>query len=118
MVFQRLFPVPDGTLYSYNLTSNFLVLDIQVFLLLLYGTENPPHGTNDTPYTHFLASASTSSVAFWLIIIVGTTGNAPGTTGSADPSTTLSPSTPRTRNLLSSTAIGFLSPPIAQLDVA
>lgn len=117
MVFQRLFPVPDGTLYSYNLISNFLVLDIQVFLLL-YGPENPPDVTNDTPYTRFLASASTSSVAFWLIIIVGTTGNAPGTTGSADPSTTLSPSTPRTRNLLSSTAIGFLSPPIAQLDVA
>src|SRR4051812_13724961 len=72
------------------------------------------------PFHHhiFLASAKISSVAFSLNIIVGRTGNAPGTTGKLLASTTRRPFTPRTLNFASNTAILSLSAPIAQVDVA
>jgi len=70
------------------------------------------------PQACFLASAKISSVAFWLNIIVGRTGNAPGTTGKELASTTRRPSTPLTRNLESRTASLSLSAPMAQLEEA
>jgi hypothetical protein len=63
-------------------------------------------------------SASMSSVAFSLNIIVGSTGNPPGTLGKALASTTLNPCTPLTLNLLSSTAYLSPSAPILQLLLA
>lgn len=63
-------------------------------------------------------SARISSTAFAEIMYVGNTGNAPGTTGNTEASTTLSLFTPRTRNLLSNTAIGSSSEPIAHVDAA
>jgi hypothetical protein len=61
----------------------------QIAYFLLQNT--PPTEVISEPIQAFFASAIISSDAFWLNIMVGTTGNAPGTTGKALASTTLNP---------------------------
>jgi hypothetical protein len=69
--------------------------------------------------THMaFASCKIVSDAFILIMNTGITGKPPGTLGKALTSTTLRPVVPLTLNFESSTAIGSLSAPIAQLLLA